>query len=60
MNILTKIKLIKHQCQEHKHGCNNCPDLLPKGKCRVKEVAYLLCRNPSDWDDEQIEKWLNA
>ena len=60
MNILTKIKLIKHQCEEHKAGCNNCPYVLSKGKCKVKEITYLMARSPWDWDMEKIERWFNA
>lgn len=60
MDILTKIKLYNHQCKEHKCGCNNCPNLMKDGKCRVKEICYLMARAPWDWDIEKIERIYNA
>lgn len=63
MNMLTKLKLIKHQCDEHKVGCDNCPYLV-KGakwdKCKVKEICYSLCNRPCSWDIEKIEEMYNA
>ena len=53
-DILKKIKQIKYQCDQHA-DCANC--IFGYGyKCKVKEIVYDLCRRPSDWDIENIEK----
>ena len=55
------LKEIKHQCEEHCHGCTNCNGFIEDTyKCKVKEINYLLCRNPSEWDLDKVREWLDA
>lgn len=61
MELLTKIKLLHHQCEEHKYGdCNHCAYHMEGYKCKIKEICYLLARSPWDWDIEEIERIWNA
>lgn len=55
MEIITKLKLIKKQCEEHRHGCDNCPYENKYHTCKVKEAVYEMCKSPALWDIEQIE-----
>lgn len=54
MEIVTKLKLIKKQCEEHRHGCDNCPYENKYHTCKVKEAVYEMCKSPALWDIEQI------
>lgn len=60
MEILQKIKLIKHQCDQHKVGCGSCPYLYEEYKCKIKDITYLMARPPYDWDVEEIERIYHA
>ena len=55
MEILTKLKMIKHMCKTHRYGCSDCV-YFNDNKCDVKEVCYELPRCPADWDIDKIEK----
>lgn len=54
-DIIKKIRQIKYQCERH-IDCANCIFGHGSCECNVKEVVYDLCRRPSDWDVEKIEK----
>ena len=59
MDVITKLKQIKHQCEQH-YDCKDCIFCSNKLKCKVKDVTYMLCRTPNEWDIEEIERILNG
>ena len=58
MEIITKLKLIKKQCEEHQYGCDNCPYQNSWKGCKIKDAVYEMCMQPSRWDIEHIEESL--
>ena len=56
-DILRRIKQVKYQCERHKK-CTNCIFHVGKYRCKAKEVVYQLCKKPTDWNIENIEKTL--
>ncbi len=62
MDILTKLKLYQHVCEQHYHGCTGCPYDRPDhplNNCKIKNVAYKLFCRPCDWKMEEIEEIIN-
>lgn len=52
--LLQKLRQIKHICEQHV-DCSSCVFGNSDCKCQIKEIVYLLCRRPSDWDMEKVE-----
>lgn len=54
--IFNWLRKVSHLCSELKYGCENCPFRTKHYTCKIKNVTYELCRTPSEWDIDSIEK----
>ena len=57
--LVNEIEKIQQTCKKHYHGCNGCRYLHDEVSCKVKDICYLLCRHPQDWDIKKIEEIAN-
>lgn len=54
------MRKVSHMCSQLKYGCETCPFYTKQGEssCKIKNLCYSLCCNPSDWDVDEFErKW---
>lgn len=56
--IFNWLRKVSYMCKQHRHGCDNCPFRTNGYSCKIKNLVYDLCKNPSEWDvDEYERKW---
>lgn len=54
------MRKVQHMCSELKYGCDSCPFKAKHGTCKLKNMIYDLCKSPSEWDIDKIEREFNA
>lgn len=54
------MRKVQHMCSELKYGCDSCPFKSKHNTCKLKNMVYDLCKSPSEWDMDKIERDFNA
>ena len=54
------MRKVQHMCSELKYGCDSCPFKSKHNTCKLKNMVYDLCKSPSEWDIDKIEREFNA
>lgn len=54
------MRKVQHMCSQLKYGCDSCPFKSKHNTCKLKNMVYDLCKSPSEWDIDKIEREFNA